>query len=129
MPREFHRSDRVADAVQRTLALLIPAEINDPRLGMVNINTVNVTRDLAHAKVFVTFVGQEDPQACNESVAILNKSAAYLRTLLGKELSLRVVPRLGFVYDESSVRGQAIRQLIDKAIASDKSSRNDDGED
>lgn len=125
MAREFKRADRVADAVQRSLAQMIPMEISDPRLGMVNINTVQVTRDLANAKVFVTFVGQDDAQACRESVAILNSAAPYLRTLLGKELSTRVTPRLHFVYDESSVKGQAIRQLIDKAIASDNAHRDD----
>lgn len=125
MPKEFYRSDRVADAVQRSLAILIPQEISDPRLGMVNINAVTVTRDLAHAKVFVTLIGQNDPESCKKSVSVLNNAANFLRNLVGRELTMRSSPKLQFIYDESSVRGQDIRQLIDRAIASDTENRND----
>ena len=62
MPREFTRSDRVSDAIQRILAQVIPSEIRDPRIGLVNINEVTVTRDMAYAKVYVTFVGVDDEQ-------------------------------------------------------------------
>ena len=117
MAKEFTRSDRVADAVQRSLAQLIPAEIRDPRLGMVNINSVEVARDLTLAKVYVTFVGETNPQACQESVAILNKTASFLRTLVGRELTIRSTPRLQFYYDESAVRGQVLSNLIDRAVA------------
>ena len=54
MPREFTRSDRVSDAIQRILGQVIAQEVRDPRVGMVNINAVTVTRDMAYAKVFVT---------------------------------------------------------------------------
>lgn len=128
MPREFKRADRIADAVQRSLARLIPAEIDDPRLGMVNINSVDVTRDLAHAKVFVTFVGQDDRERCAESVDILNNASSYLRTLMGKDLTMRSTPRLKFVFDEATVRGQALSALIEKAVASDQSRKDQDEE-
>src|SRR5690606_29253207 len=98
MAKEFTRSDRIADAVQRSLAQLIPAEIRDPRLGMVNINSVEVARDLTLAKVYVTFVGEDNPKACQESVAILNRAASFLRTLLGRELTIRTTPRLQFYF-------------------------------
>lgn len=127
MAKEFYRSDRVADAVQRSLATLIPQEISDPRLGIVNINAVTVTRDLAHAKVYVTLVGENDPVACKESVAVLNSAANFLRNLVGRSLTMRSTPRLQFIYDESSVRGQELRQLIDKAIASDSGNRDESG--
>lgn len=128
MPKDFNRADRVADAVQRSLARLIPLEVHDPRLGMVNINTVSVSRDLANAKVYVTFVGQTDPKACFESVEVLNAAASYLRSLLGKDLSMRSLPRLQFVFDESAIRGQEIRKLIDDAVAADNANRGDRGE-
>lgn len=124
MPKEFYRSDRVADAVQRSLAILIPQEISDPRLGMVNINAVTVTRDLAHAKVFVTLIGESDPESCKQSVSVLNSAANFLRNLVGRELTMRSSPKLQFIYDESSVRGQDIRQLIDRAVASDTANKN-----
>ena len=123
MAKEFTRSDRVADAVQRSLAHLIPAEVRDPRLGMVNINSDEVSRDLTLAKVYVTFVGEDNPKARQESVAILNKTANFLRTLVGRELTIRSTPRLQFYYDESAVRGQVLSNLIDRAVAADKANR------
>lgn len=125
MAKEYTRSDRVADAVQRSLAQLIPAEIRDPRVGMVNINSVDVARDLTLAKVYVTFIGETNPKACQDSVAILNKAASFLRTLVGRDLTVRSTPRLQFYYDESSVRGQVLSNLIDRAVAADKANRGD----
>lgn len=119
MPREFTRSDRVSDAIQRLLAQVIPQEIRDPRIGLVNINAVTVTRDMAYAKVYITFVGVEDEQQSLESAAILNKASGFLRSFVAKELSMRTVPKLQFIYDKTSVRGQALSSLIDRAIAQD----------
>ena len=120
MPREFTRSDRVSDAIQRLLAQVIPAEIRDPRIGMVNINDVTVTRDMAFAKVYVTFVGVDDEKESIAAAAILNKASGFLRTFLAKELSMRTVPKLQFIYDKTSVKGQALSSLIDRAIAEDR---------
>ncbi len=130
MAREFTRSDRVADAIQRLLSQLIPREVRDPRVGMVNINGVNVTRDMAYAKVYVTFVGSDEGQDNKVAVEALNKASGFLRTLLASELSMRSVPRLQFIYDETSVRGQALSSLIDRAVADDRARhRQDEGED
>jgi ribosome-binding factor A len=120
MPREFTRSDRVSDAIQRLLGTLIPQEIRDPRIGMVNINDVTVTRDMAYAKVYVTFVGAENEAQSLEAAAILNKASGFLRTFLAKELSMRTVPKLQFIYDKTAIRGQELSSLIDKAVAKDR---------
>lgn len=119
MPREFTRSDRVSDAIQRLLGQVIPQEIRDPRIGMVNINAVTVTRDMAFAKVYVTFVGVDDEKSSLEAAAVLNKASGFLRTFVAKELSMRTVPKLQFIYDKTSIRGQELSSLIDKAIAQD----------
>ena len=58
MPREFSRSLRVAEQLQRELAVLIRDEVKDPRLGMVSISGVEVSRDMAHAKIFVSVLGE-----------------------------------------------------------------------
>lgn len=128
MAKEYSRADRIADAVQRFLAEAIRDEIRDPRLGLVNINAVTVSRDLAQAKVYVTFVGQEEREACQANVDILNNAAGFLRILLGKELTMRSVPKLFFYFDESSIRGQALTSLINKAIAADEKSRRERGD-
>ncbi|MFS1523089.1 30S ribosome-binding factor RbfA [Microbulbifer sp. 2304DJ12-6] len=120
MAREFHRADRVADAMRRELAQLIQKEVRDPRLGMVNINDVEVSRDLTVAKVFVTFVGEDDRSQINTSMEVLNKAAGFLRRLLAHSIQMRAIPRLQFHYDETSVRGQALSALIDKAVSSDR---------
>ncbi len=128
MAREFKRTDRLADAVQRILAQLIQFEVRDPRIGMVNINDVTVSRDLSFAKVFVTYVDRVTDEECEEATAALNKASGFLRTQLAKELDIRVTPRLSFVYDKTSVRGQQLSQLIDKAVREDQSANSDDND-
>lgn len=130
MAREFARTDRVADAIQRILATAIAQEVRDPRVGMVNINDVTVTRDMAHAKVFVTFVGKgstddENNSECEKSLEVLNHASGFLRGVVAKELNMRVTPRLHFVYDQTSIRGQQLSSLIDKAIAEDATHSDD----
>ncbi|ACE83776.1 30S ribosome-binding factor RbfA [Cellvibrio japonicus] len=120
MPREFTRSDRVSDAIQRLLAQVIPQEVRDPRLGMVNINAVAVSRDMAFAKVYVTFVGVTDEPKSLEGIGILNKASGFLRSFVARELSMRTVPKLQFIYDKTSIRGQELSSLIDRAIAEDR---------
>ncbi len=125
MPKEYKRSDRVADSVQRLLAECIRAEVRDPRVGMVNINAVEVTKDLSLASVYVTLVGESEKARCDECVEALNKASSFLRSLLGKQLTTRSVPRLRFVYDESAERGQVLSTLINQAIAEDTKNRGD----
>jgi ribosome-binding factor A len=131
MAREFTRTDRIGDAIQRILAQLIQFEMRDPRIGMVNINDVNVTRDLAFAKVFVTFVGCETDEESKDAAEALNGASGFLRSRLAKELDIRVTPRLQFIYDATSVKGQALSSLIDKAVAEDNAHehKHDDSED
>jgi ribosome-binding factor A len=126
MAREFTRADRVADAVKRILAALIQQEINDPRVGMVNVNDVVVSRDLAVAKAYITFIGRDDDSQCADGTVVLNKAAGYLRTLLAKKLSLRSTPKLHFYYDKTPIRGQALSSLIDRALSEDKFRHFDD---
>jgi len=128
MAREFHRADRVADAMRRELAQLIQHEVRDPRLGMVNVNDVEVSRDLATAKVFVTFVGEDDRNKIDISIEVLNKAAGFLRSQLARTIQMRSIPRLYFRYDETSVRGQALSALIEKAVNEDRKHQDDDSD-
>lgn len=128
MPREFKRSDRVADAIQRSLAQIIQMEVRDPRLGMVNINAVSVTKDLSLAKVYVTFVGQDGEAADEKKVDVLNNASSFIRGLMAKDINIRTTPRLAFIYDKSVVHGQQLTDLIDRAVSSDKAHHPDDEE-
>jgi ribosome-binding factor A len=109
MPREFTRKDRVSDALQRELSKLIRDEVRDPRLAMVNITAVEVNRDLANAKVFVTFVGSSSEQESQKDTEILNGAAGFLRARIAR-----------FIYDHSGKRGQDLTALIERSVYLDK---------
>lgn len=120
MAKEYSRTQRVGDQMQRELAQLIQREIKDPRLGIVTVTAVDVARDLAYAKVFITVMGKDSPQEIGQSLEILTNAAGYLRSLLGKSMKIRTIPQLKFIYDESIVRGSTMSALIDKALAEDR---------
>ena len=123
MPREFTRSERVSGQLRRELAGLVQQEIQDPAVGFVSISDVEVTRDLAHARVYVTVFKEEDAA---KSIAALNRAAGFLRRRLGQELRIRTVPELHFHHDASVETGARMDELIATAVASDR--RSDDGQ-
>ncbi len=124
MPREFPRTRRVGEQIQRELAALIHDELRDPRLGMVSISSVQVSRDMAHAKVHVSVLGKDEQ--VSDSLGVLNHAAGFLRHKLGKILHMRVIPVLRFYHDRSLEEGARLGALINEAIASDKGNTGDD---
>lgn len=120
MPREFSRLDRIGDQIQRELAQMIQREIKDPRLGMVTVNAVKVSRDLGYADIFVSLLTteeltEESPEV-KESLAILNKASGFLRGQLGRAMKLRVVPHLRFHFDTLLGKSRRMDALIRKAV-------------
>ena len=128
MAKEYSRTHRVADQMQRELALLIQREVRDPRIGMITVTAVDVSRDLAHAKVFITLMGDVTAEEIAQNLSILKDVAGYLRMQLGKVMKLRSVPQLHFHYDESVRRGVHLSSLIERAVAEDRQHQ-PDGED
>ncbi len=122
MPREFPRTRRVGEQIQRELAGLVHEEIKDPRLGMVSISAVTVSRDLAHAKVYVSVLGDE--AAVTASLRVLNNAAGFLRRRLGRQMRIRAVPRLRFYFDQSIEEGARMDALIDAALSGSASKDN-----
>ena len=120
MPKDYSRQQRVGDALRRELAQFIQREMRDPRVGMVMVNDVEVSRDLAYARVFVTVMGKDSAEEASEALAALNDAAGYLRSQLARSSTMRTTPRLKFEYDSSVLRGQRLSSLIDDAVASDK---------
>lgn len=141
------RVQRVADQIQRELATLIQLEVKDPRVGMVSITAVDVSKDFAYAKVFVTVLnslgdsfsendevnrstlsepGELDKLEFEENLKALNKASGFLRSMLAKRLRLRIVPKLEFHFDGSVERGQQLSALIDSALAADKKLSSED---
>ncbi|PAU86245.1 ribosome-binding factor A [Pseudomonas sp. WN033] len=120
MAKEYSRTQRVADQMQRELALLVQREVKDPRLGMVTITAVEVSRDLAHAKVFFTLLGKDSDEDVALNQEILKDAAGFLRMQLGRAMKLRSIPHLHFHYDESVRRGVHLSSLIERAVAEDR---------
>ena len=120
MAREFGRPERVADFLRKELSQLIQFQMRDPRVGMASITEVEVSRDLSHAKVFITVLGCNSKEDAKESLSVLNDAAGFLRSNLAKASSMRMVPALRFYFDESILRGQYLSSLIDSARAKDE---------
>jgi ribosome-binding factor A len=107
-----NRSFRVADQIQRDVAMLI-RDLKDPRIGMVTLNSVDVTPDYAHAKVyFSVLVGDAE-----ETALALNEAAGFLRNGLFKKLAIHTVPTLHFHFDRTTERAADLSALINKANA------------
>ena len=117
MPRDFKRSDRVAGSLRRELAQLIQMEVKDPEVGFIGLSDVEVTRDLSHAKVYVTVF---EPEKAASSLKALNKASGYLRKRLGQDMRIRSVPELHFQHDASVETGHRIDNLIDSALSADR---------
>ena len=129
MSKDYSRTDRVGDFLKEELAQLIQKEVRDPRVGMVSITGVEVSRDLSHARVFVTVVGKESAAEAAESVAALNRAAGFLRSQVARSMRARTTPRLVFEYDTSIGRGAYLSDLIEKARDSDRALHSDDDTD
>ncbi|MBU2873811.1 30S ribosome-binding factor RbfA [Marinobacter salexigens] len=139
MPREFSRIDRIGDQMQRELAQLIQREVKDPRLGMVTVNAVKVSRDLGYADIYVSLLTTEeltaDSPEVKDSISVLNRAAGFLRGQVGRAMKLRVIPQLRFHFDALQGYSRRMDSLIREAVG-DKSaverngdSPNDDGND
>ena len=108
------RAARIADQIQRSLAELIRLELRDPRVNLVTLTGVELSRDKAHAKIFFTVMGGEAQQ--EETLEGLQRAAGFLRSALAHRLTTRTVPQLAFAYDESIERGVRLSRLIDEAV-------------
>jgi len=115
MAKDYARTDRIAEQIQRELAQLIRLEVKDPRVTKVTITGVEVTKDYSHAKVFYTTLDGASKQLQEG----LDRTSGFLRSQLAHAMKLRVIPLLHFVYDASIERGTHLSQLIDQAVASD----------
>jgi phosphoesterase RecJ-like protein len=107
------RQGRVESVIKREISRIIQDELRDPRIGFVTVTDVEVTRDLRHARVFVSFMGDE--QAGREGLEGLRQAQGFMRTELGRRAYLRVVPEITFRLDRSAARGERIERVIEEA--------------
>lgn len=130
MPKDNSRLRRIGDQMQRDLSVLIQQEVKDPRLGMVTINAVKVSRDLSYADIYFTCMAfgdnaEADQQRADQE-AVLNKASGFLRSMLAQEIQLRVMPQLRFHYDTVLETGTRLTGLIDEALRQDQARHRDD---
>jgi ribosome-binding factor A len=118
--KSFHRTDRVSAQLRRELGAIVHTAVREHGLPSVSVSDVEVTRDLAHAKVFVTALQAERSA---EAVKALKTIAPELRYALGRAMKLRHVPELHFQYDDSVDRGERINNLLrdNPPVATDES--------
>lgn len=125
MPKDYSRSRRIAEQIQRELAGLVRLELKDPRVaGLLTITDVEVSADQSHAKVFFTLLGDET--RVKETTTGLTRAAGFLRTQLAQRMKLRTVPTLEFKYDASVERGMKLSRLIDEAVGSAPKHKDDE---
>ncbi len=109
MKKSFHRTDRVSAQLRRDLGLIVHQAVRNHGIPSVSVSDVEISRDLAHAKVFVTaLLGEQGPMA----VKALKELAPELRYQLGKAVRMRHVPELHFFYDDSVDKGERIDSLL-----------------
>jgi ribosome-binding factor A len=118
------RTERVAHLIQREIGDVILKELTDVRIGFVTISRVEVTTDMAYAKVHVSVMGTEKEK--RDSLAGLTHSASYLRTHLAKVMKMRTVPRLQFVEDKNLEHGFRINEILNEIKAKPKADDSDD---
>lgn len=111
MAREFGRSARVSSQMQKELALILQRDINDSRLGFITINEVEVSKDLAVAKIYVTVLNV-DEQGKKNNVKWLNELAPVIRHELARRMRLRHISELRFYYDDSFDTGMRVSELL-----------------
>ncbi len=124
MPKDFSRSRRVGEQIQREIADMLHSESKDPRFKLLTISAVEVASDLAYAKVFFTLL--DDSLDIDNVQQALVKASGFMRKQLAKRMSLRIVPNLRFVYDKSIAYGASLSNLIDDVIESDKAKHVDE---
>lgn len=116
MPKEYSRSQRMAEQVRRELSELVRDEIKDPRVNWVSFTAVKVSRDLSSAVIYFTVLNDDEREQAGEG---LNKASGFIRRELGQRIRSRIVPALKFIYDESIERGTSMESLIAKARSTD----------
>ena len=122
------RDLRVGDFVRDEVADIVRSKLRDPRVGMVSINDVRVSKDLSYADVYVSSVDATTDEEREALIGVLNHGAGFIRSELAKRHSMRTTPKPRFHYDDLVERGPALEALIDRAVADDESKRSgDDG--
>ena len=105
------RTSRVGDLLRGEIAAIIQREMKDPRVGLTTVSAVAVSRDLSHAEVLISVLGEDARR--QESLDALIRARGFIRSLLAKRVRLRTVPELRFVLDRGAEHSQHISQILE----------------
>jgi ribosome-binding factor A len=110
--KEYSRSERVADQIQREVAEIITRELDDPRVGRVTVSGSSLSKDLSNATLYITLPVDGDVERTLEG---LNRACGFIRRRLGQRVRMRYVPRLRFAHDATLERATRVGELLDAA--------------
>lgn len=106
------RQERIAGIILKEVSEMIQFEVKDPNIGFVSVTDVDLTNDNSYCKIYVTFLDKsKNPE---KQLEALNKTKGYIRSALGKKLSIRKTPEISFHLDTSFDRGQRIDSILDE---------------
>lgn len=104
------KAEKISNIIQKEVSEIIQFDLKDPKIGFITITDVTVTNDLSLAKVYVSFLGQKAREEAG--MTALTRSKGYIRTELAKRLTIRKVPDLQFLIDNSLEKGNKIDRII-----------------
>ena len=112
------RQERVKELLKREISDILWRELRDPRLGFVTIIDAEVTKDLQHAVIFVSVMGDDEQKA--ESLKVLQNASRYIRGEFGRRVSMKVTPELSFKFDTGVEHGMRMFELLQKVKSDEK---------
>ena len=118
--QDYGRDLRIADFIRDEVANIVQRQMRDPRVGLLSVNDVRVSKDLSFADIYVSSLDATTPEQRDELLKVLNKAAGFVRSELAKRHSMRTTPRPRFHYDELVESGPRLERLIEDAVREDE---------
>ncbi|QOI10753.1 30S ribosome-binding factor RbfA [Blochmannia endosymbiont of Colobopsis nipponica] len=113
------RLNRFSKEIKKNISIILHRSINDCRIGVVTVSGVDISRDLAYAKIYVTFLDKNKEVEIRNGVCVLQSASGFIRCLLSRFMRLRIVPKLVFIYDQSLIEGMRMCSLITRVVKRD----------
>ena len=109
MPKDYPRADRVERLAREVLGEAIGA-LRDPRVGFATVTGVKMSADLRTATVFVSVLGDEEQR--EQSMKAIQHATPHLRSVMGREIRMKYLPRLEVVEDQTAIVGERIEAIL-----------------
>lgn len=104
------RPERAGNQILEYISQLLSREINDPRIGVVTLTGADVSRDLRHARIYFSMLAARETK--EQVLSGLRSATGFIRAKMARELRLRFVPEIEFIYDDTQEKAQRIEQLL-----------------